>query len=208
MRDELLRAYETLDLSPDAPMEEVRDAYRDLAKVWHPDRYQHEPARLQQRAERMLKQITAAYQLITEGGGGRSGADPIPMDFGTLWGYVSETGETVIHPQFEQVRRFQGGVAAACTLGKWGFIDHSGEFVITPLYDEADDFHEGVAAVLWRGKWGYIDREGAFVITPRFQAAAAFEAGVARVRMGAREGTVDREGRVVFDATSGRHIEG
>ncbi|MCL4797928.1 MAG: J domain-containing protein [Bryobacteraceae bacterium] len=207
MSDELLQAYETLDLPPGAALDDVKAAYRDLAKVWHPDRYQHEPMRLQQRAERMLKQITAAYQLILSAGAASPNAAPIPMDFGRLWGYIDESGATVIHPQFEEARAFDEGLAAARTVGKWGFIDHAGEFVITPLYDEAGDFHEGLAAVLWRGKWGYIDRTGAFAIIPRFQAAEPFQNGVARVRLGARAGEVDREGRVVFDATSGRHLE-
>ena len=208
MSDELLRAYEALDLAPGAALDEVKAAYRDLAKVWHPDRYQHEPPRLRERAERMLKQITAAYKLILAAGAAAAGADPIPMDFGASWGYIDETGATVIHPQFEEARAFAEGLAAARTLGKWGFIDRTGDFVITPLYEEADDFREGLAAVKWRGKWGYLDRTGAFAVLPRFQAAGPFRNGVARVRMGAREGEVDREGRLSFDASSGRHLEG
>lgn len=206
MSDELIRAYEILDLTPGAPLEEVKAAYRDLAKVWHPDRYQHEPPRLRERAERKLKQITLAYRAILAAGPGASGADPIPMDFGSAWGYIDEAGSTVIHPQFEQARPFQEGLAAARTLGKWGFIDRSGDFVINPLYEEASGFHEGLAAVLWRGKWGYIDRTGAFAVLPRFQAAGPFRQGAARVRLGAREGEVDREGRLTFDSTSGRHL--
>lgn len=207
MTDELRRAYETLDLSVGAPLEEVKAAYRDLTKVWHPDRYLQEPERLQQRAERMLKQITLAYQLILEAGFAEAAPDPIPMDFGTAWGYIDEGGATVVHPQFEEARTFREGLAAARTVGKWGFIDRTGDFTITPLYDEADDFHEGLAAVLWRGKWGYIDRQGSFAIVPRFQGAGPFRNGVARVRLGAREGELDRAGRLSFDATSGRHIE-
>ncbi len=206
MSDDLLRAYETLDLPPGATLDDVKAAYRDLAKVWHPDRYLHEAPRLQERAERMLKQITAAYQTILAAGAAPARPDPIPMDFGELWGYIDEAGATLIHPQFEQARPFAGGLAAARTLGKWGFIDHTGDFVITPLYDEASDFREGLSAVLWRGKWGYIDQTGAFAITPRFQAAEPFLNGAGRVRLGARAGEVDREGRLSFDATSGRHI--
>ena len=208
MSDELLRAYETLDLAPGASIEDVKAAYRDLAKVWHPDRYYHEPPRLQERAERMLKQITAAYKTILSAAPAAAPADPIPMDFGDSWGYIDENGATVIHPQFEQARAFAEGFAAARAVGKWGFIDHTGDYVITPLYEEVGDFREGLAAVLWRSKWGYIDRTGAFAVVPRFQAAGPFRHGVARIRLGAREGEVDREGRVTFDATSGRHLEG
>jgi hypothetical protein len=60
---ELEDTYRLLDLPPDAPIAEVKRAYRELAKVWHPDRFSHDPA-LRARAEEKLKQINAAYARI------------------------------------------------------------------------------------------------------------------------------------------------
>ena len=40
------RDYAVLDLDPSASPAEVQQAYRDLVKVWHPDRFAHD-SRLQ-----------------------------------------------------------------------------------------------------------------------------------------------------------------
>ena len=46
--------------STQASQQDIRDAHRDLSKVWHPDRFNHEP-RLRSKAEEKLKEINAAY---------------------------------------------------------------------------------------------------------------------------------------------------
>ena len=50
-------------LTRDATQTEIKDAYRVLAKVWHPDRF-HGDERLRQQAEEKLKEINSAYQLL------------------------------------------------------------------------------------------------------------------------------------------------
>ncbi|HEX8146797.1 MAG TPA: J domain-containing protein [Pyrinomonadaceae bacterium] len=70
MNDELDKYYELLGVSPGASARELKDAYRDLAKVWHPDRFSHDP-RLQQKAQEKLKEINEAYALLTSGNAGR-----------------------------------------------------------------------------------------------------------------------------------------
>ena len=59
----LEKYYGVLGLKPDASEQEVKNAYRDLAKVWHPDRFAHDP-RLQQKAQDKLKEINEAYEEI------------------------------------------------------------------------------------------------------------------------------------------------
>lgn len=55
--------YRLLDLDPGATDEEVKSAWRDLTKVWHPDRFGHDRA-VQQKAEEKLKAINEAYESI------------------------------------------------------------------------------------------------------------------------------------------------
>lgn len=55
--------YEILGLEPGASPEEVKQAYLDLAKVWHPDRFPSDP-RLQQKAQEKLKEINIAYEQL------------------------------------------------------------------------------------------------------------------------------------------------
>ena len=64
--DARARCLETLGLAPGASAQEIKAAYRDLAKVWHPDRFTHEP-RLQQKAQEKLKEINDAYQQLLTG---------------------------------------------------------------------------------------------------------------------------------------------
>jgi hypothetical protein len=61
--DDMHRYYEVLGLSPDASIEARRQAYKDLVKVWHPDRFSHDP-RLQQKAQEKLQEINEAYEKI------------------------------------------------------------------------------------------------------------------------------------------------
>ena len=66
MDNELDKYYELLGVAPGTSGQELKDAYRDLAKVWHPDRFSHDP-RLQQKAQEKLKEINEAYERLTSG---------------------------------------------------------------------------------------------------------------------------------------------
>lgn len=55
------RCYSFLELEHGESPEKVKQAYRDLAFVWHPDRYSHNP-RLQQKASEKLKAINEACE--------------------------------------------------------------------------------------------------------------------------------------------------
>lgn len=198
MTEELLRAYSVLDLEPESSPEAVRQAYLDLVRIWHPDRYQQEGERLRRRAEEKLKEITGAYERLRGLAAGHPPADPIPISFGQRWGYVNHRGETVIHPEFLAARSFQDGLAAVLLVDRWGFIDIQGEMKIAPLYQNCGDFSEGLAAVQWYGRWGYIDKTGAFAVQPRFQEAAPFQQGKAQIRLGTRPGILSRSGEVEF----------
>lgn len=50
----------TLGVDSDASWEVIRQAYKDLVRVWHPDRFQSDP-QLQHRAEQHLQRINDAY---------------------------------------------------------------------------------------------------------------------------------------------------
>jgi DnaJ domain len=66
MSQELNNCHEVLGVAEGASPQELKAAYRDLAKVWHPDRFAHDP-RLQQKAQEKLKEINEAYEQLTSG---------------------------------------------------------------------------------------------------------------------------------------------
>lgn len=57
--------YKILDINTNATEQDVKQAYRDLVKVWHPDRFTHDP-KLRKKAEEKLKEINVAYQKIID----------------------------------------------------------------------------------------------------------------------------------------------
>ncbi len=59
------KCYDILGLKPGATEAEVKQAYKDLIQVWHPDRFAHNP-RLQKQAEEKAKEINAAYREIVK----------------------------------------------------------------------------------------------------------------------------------------------
>lgn len=59
------RAYRVLGLPRGASDEEVHAAYRDLAQVWHPDRFSHNE-RLKAKADRNFARINEAYQVLQD----------------------------------------------------------------------------------------------------------------------------------------------
>lgn len=62
--EELRRYYSALDLEPGASPEQIKRAWRDLTKVWHPDRFQGDP-RLEAKAEAKLKIVNEAYEKLS-----------------------------------------------------------------------------------------------------------------------------------------------
>lgn len=55
--------YRILDLPYDAPLPEIKQAYRDLVRIWHPDRYTRDE-RLQKRTTLKLMEINEAYKML------------------------------------------------------------------------------------------------------------------------------------------------
>jgi|AGTN01.1.fsa_nt_gi DnaJ-class molecular chaperone with C-terminal Zn finger domain len=90
--------YKILGVSPSATDEEIKSAYRQLAKKYHPDRYRGHD--LQDLAGEKLKQINEAYDIIQKErqGGGYGSPDSSP-------GSSSYSSTYSGSSQFEEVRR-------------------------------------------------------------------------------------------------------
>ena len=87
MADDARRWLEVLGLAPGATRQQLEDAYRDLVKVWHPDRFVSDPA-LRVKAQDKLRELNAAYEGLRRSGiprpdpapTGRAQAGPIPTN--------------------------------------------------------------------------------------------------------------------------------
>jgi formylglycine-generating enzyme required for sulfatase activity len=58
--------YQILDVAPDATAEQIRNAYRILVQLHHPDRLQQVPANVREYAEERLKKINEAYAVLSD----------------------------------------------------------------------------------------------------------------------------------------------
>jgi len=62
---EMEKYYQVLGVQLGASKEVIKQAYKDLVSVWHPDRFVNNP-RLQQKANEKLKEINWAYKKLME----------------------------------------------------------------------------------------------------------------------------------------------
>ena len=58
---------------------------------------------------------------------------------------VDKTGKWVIEPQFEGIRDFKNGYAAAKKGGKWGVINKEGKWIIEPKFEGIKDMERVTA---------------------------------------------------------------
>jgi hypothetical protein len=65
MTSEIKRAYQILELEPGASLEQVKQAWREQVKVWHPDRFPND-AKMQRKAQERLKDINGAYEILCQ----------------------------------------------------------------------------------------------------------------------------------------------
>lgn len=128
--DSVERALEALGLGHDATSEDVKQAYRDLAKVWHPDRFPND-SRLRGKAEEKLKDINEAYRALQgyaprmkprTGAGREAPADPQPRcDHGSAQG----TTQTKASAQADPSQQHDAARPAArhgIEITRWAYL--------------------------------------------------------------------------------------
>lgn len=89
--------YEVLGVPKGASQDEIKKAYRELARKYHPDHYAGNP--LADLAEEKMKEINEAYAVLTKDGG--AGASSASGSYGSS-GYSGASGGSA---EFAEVRR-------------------------------------------------------------------------------------------------------
>jgi len=104
------------------------------------------------------------------------------------WGFVNNSGETIIKPQFDWVGDFSEGLAVIQVGEKQGYLDKNGKIVVEPKFDFASEFSEGLAWVLEDCEskeftFSYIDKTGkpVSIIGRNFEFGLNFSEGLAAV---------------------------
>ena len=92
--------YSILGISPNASDDEVKKAYRDLSRKYHPDSYANNP--LANLAEERFKEVQEAYdQIMKERSGGGQRSYGGSQGYGSTQGYGSQPnyGNRVLLPE-------------------------------------------------------------------------------------------------------------
>ena len=121
-----IQAYEVLGIRPGATPVEVRASYLDLVKVWHPDRFGHDP-KLRAKAEQRLQVINAAYERLKALGfpapprassSAQRTDEPTPSDGAHSQPIrpVHRSPEVIFTPPADRTRRHLIGVSAVILL--------------------------------------------------------------------------------------------
>jgi len=124
--------YSVLGVNPNATDDEIKKAYRELARKYHPDNYQNNP--LADLAEEKMKEINEAYDAITKqrAGGGSSYQQP---SGGYGGGYTQQQSGYTPNSTYARVRNLinAGDLGGAERLlyevpqknGEWYFLSGS-----------------------------------------------------------------------------------
>ena len=124
--------YSVLGIRPDASDEEVKRAYRELARKYHPDNYQDNP--LSDLAEEKMKEVNEAYDAINrQRSGGSSGGYGYQSQGNPYQGYggyqSSASGDVVLQRARQAVARGDLDTAeriltqeATAKTGEWYFL--------------------------------------------------------------------------------------
>lgn len=207
MIEDIAHSYSLLEVDKKASADQIREAYFDLVKVWHPDRFLNESPRLRGKVEEKLKAINLAYENIRIGAtvftatSADTRPDAVelspelkPVDFGGSWGYTDKENKLVIQPRFESAQPFSEGLALVSEASRFGYIDSRGDYALYPEFIKGRSFSEGLAAVVVSIRWGFIDRMDRFIINPLYDDCLDFSEGLAAVQWRGRWGYIDKTG--------------
>jgi len=118
--------YRVLGVSPNASTEEIRNAYKQLAKKYHPDNYASSP--LEDVANEKMKEINEAYdQIMNErrAGTGNAGAGGSQS-----YGYSTNSSfpdirQLIMQNRFEEAEMLLDGIPASRRDAEWHFLKGS-----------------------------------------------------------------------------------
>ena len=97
-----------------------------------------------------------------------------PITDNALYGYIDETGKTIIKPQFLSAGQFSEGLAPVRLNGTYGYIDTKGKLIISPKFDFALPFSHGLAKVFIDGKPFFIDKQANIIFQHNYESISEF----------------------------------
>ena len=109
-----------------------------------------------------------------------------------------KVGETYSYATWDNLVRFNEGMAPVCLDSKWGYVNEKGVLTIGLEYSQVGKFVGGLACVGKGGKYGYIDKSGREQIPLQYSLAFDFNEGVAAAQKNNKWGYIGTRGEVII----------
>ena len=110
--------YEVLGVSRSASMDEVKNAYRALAKKYHPDQYAGSP--LQENANKKMQEINEAYDAIISGNAGSYRSSGYSSSFNDS--VYAEVNKFMAERRFDEAEGILESVSENLRDAKWYYL--------------------------------------------------------------------------------------
>lgn len=133
---------------------------------------------------------------------GEEGNYLIPVKLNEKWGFIDNTGKTIINPQFESLTYFHNGVAMVTLDGKFGFINTDGKYTTNPILDYVEfsyNYKSGdLCPYSQDNKIGYVNpTDGGAYIQPQYDDGGKFNNGFAIVEKDGKYGYINSENETI-----------
>ena len=132
--------YSVLGVKPDASDDEIKRAYRELARKYHPDNYQNNP--LADLAEEKMKEINEAYDTITRQRASGSSGGSAYQSQRTYQGGYQQSSQSSSSPLYTRVRQ-------AINFGDLGQADQ----LLRSAPSQDGEWHFLMGSVAYRKGW-------------------------------------------------------
>lgn len=123
-----------------------------------------------------------------------------PITQNNLWGYINNTGKTIIKPRYKSVGHFSEGLVPVRLKGTYGFLNSKDKFKIKPQYDFSYSFFNGIAKVYINAKPYFINKKNKKLFEHNY--IEIYRSGVKNtfitVTKDKKYGLVDSKGKVIL----------
>lgn len=113
------------------------------------------------------------------------------------YGYIDETGEFVIDPDFEVAWSFVRGTAVVKQDSKYGLINKFGDWIVEPAYDSVIPFSADCFIIQQDSMFGFMEHgTGKILIAPRYEQVYYYTDKLCVIQQGRALGVVNSQGKI------------